>query len=460
MTIKPSIFRDYDIRAIIPDELDMEGVKRIAQATYNYFKPKTLSIGCDARNTGPEIKQIFIEVFLKSGVDITDLGKISTDMMTFASGQYNYDLSIQVTASHNPAAYNGFKMAQKGGRSVSGPTGFYAIRDLALSDKNLEYQADKSGQLKKRDIYKDWIDFCLSFIDLSKIKPFKAVIDAGNGIAGQIFGHPYLKEKLPVEIVPLYFEPDGDFPNHIPDPLKEENRRDLVAKVEQTKADFGAIVDGDGDRISFITETGQFVTGSVVTAMIAENILKDNPGAMILYNAVCSRAVPKIISKNGGQSQRTRVGYSLIKKDMEETGALFAGEHSAHFFYKQTYNSESSLLTFLMILSLISQKNKTFDELINIYNPYSQSGEINFEVEDKQKVMKTAEETYQDRAEKIDWLDGISIWFDNGWVSLRSSNTQPLLRLNVEADTKEQMEGLRDEFRNFILSHGGKPFND
>lgn len=455
MVIKPHIFRDYDVRAVIPDDLDMEGVKRIGEATISHFKPKKVAIGRDARVSGEKILKQLSQLFLNAGIKITYLGQITTDMMTFSAGNYDFDLAIMVTASHNPAKYNGFKMATRGGLSVSGPTGFYQIRDLALSKKKL-LLSKKKGVLTKKNIYNDWIDFCFSFVDLKKIKPFKVVVDTGNGVAGKLFSHPKIKEKLPIKIIPLYFELDGSFPNHLPDPLKMENLADLIKKVKEEKADFGASLDGDGDRIAFVDEKGKFVSGTLITSLLAESLLKKTPGATILYNAVCGRIAPETIEKFGGKSKRVRVGYSLIKQEMVKTKAIFAGEHSCHYFYKDTFNSEASLLTLSLVLELVSEKNKSFSQVISSYDKYVNSGENNFEVEDKMAVMKAIEKAYKDKAESIDWLDGVTIWFKDNWVNIRPSNTQPLLRLNIEADNEKILKEKENEFIKLIKSLGGK----
>ncbi len=458
MIISPSIFKNYDIRGIIPDELDIDGVKRIIQATAAYFRPSTVCLGYDARKTSRQISQAAREIFLANGIDVVSLGMVTTDMITFASGKFEYDLSIMITASHNPSSYNGFKMATKGGISVSGQTGFYQIRDLVLSNKEFNFN-NQRGKLIHKNIYQDWIDFCFSLADLTKIKKMRVVIDAANGAGGKLFGHDYLTNKLPVEIIPLYFQPDGDFPNHLPNPLKSENLEDLRKKVKKESADFGIALDGDGDRIGFITSQGKFITGTVATAIIAKNLLQKSPGEMVLYNAVCGRVVPEVVKKSGGRSKRVRVGYSLIKKEMQEEKAIFAGEHSCHYFYRHVYNSEASLLTFLLILEEISGRGLSFTQMVDQIDKYPQSGEINFEVEDKEEVMKEVEELYKNKAKSIDWLDGISIWFEDWWANIRPSNTQPLLRLNLEADNKEILTNKTKELISLIESLGGRKSN-
>lgn len=457
--IQPQIFRDYDIRAIIPDELDMEGVKRIAQATYHHQKPKTVALCYDARVTGPEIAGLFRDVYLAAGVDVFWYGLTTTDMKSFISGRHQPDLAIMVTASHNPPEYNGFKMDRKGADSINGDSGFYAIRDLALSDKHLSLPAGK-GTLTTKDIYPEWIDFCFSFVDPEKIKPLKVIVDTGNGSGGVLFSHPNLTKRLPIQIKPLFFEPDGRFPNHIPNPVKEENLARLKQEVVSQGADYGVALDGDGDRITFITDRGEFVSGTIITALIAETFLRRDPDQTIAYNAVCGRAVPETVEKMGGTALRTRVGYSVIKEKMREHKAVFAGEHSCHFLYRDAYYSEAALLTFLLVAESFSQAGMTFTDFIAPFNTYYQSGEINFEIEDKQGVMEKVAQHAEKTAETIDWLDGVSIWYPEYWISLRPSNTQPLLRLNLEAKTKKILADKTQEAKDLLLSLGAKPSSD
>ncbi len=456
MTINPDIFKNYDIRGVIPDELDMAGVNRLAEAVVDYFKPKQVAIGRDVRNTSPEIFSLFKEVFLGAGVNVFDLGIVSTDMVYFASGKLDADLSIMITASHNPAEYNGFKMMTKGAKAVSGDTGFYPLRDLVLSAKKFNLSSKNKGKLTSVDIYQDWIDFCLSFVDLKKITPKKVVIDAGNGVAGKLFGHPYLNEKLPVEIIPLYFKPDGNFPNHLPNPLNQDNLTDIQNEINRRQADFGVVLDGDGDRIGFLSEKGEFLSGTATTALIAGELLKKYPGEMILYNAVCGRIVPETVKNAGGVSERVRVGHSLIKAEMRESNALFAGEHSCHYFYRDVYFAEASLVSFLSMIDYLSLNEVPFSTAVRQFNKYPRSGEINFQVNDKQVVIKGIEKNYHQKADTVDWLDGVSVWFKTWWANIRPSNTQPLLRLNVEADNSQVLNEKTEELISLIESLGGQ----
>lgn len=455
MTINPGIFRDYDIRAVIPEELDLEGAERIGRATISLFKPKKVAISYDARLTGKEIYNRLKEAFLNMGVDVIGLGQITTDMMSYSAMELGYDLSIIVTASHNPGIYNGFKMCRSILGPVNGETGFYKIRDMVLSSQKFPDSQIK-GNYEERDIYKEWIDFCFSLYKGEKIRPFKVVIDTGNGIAGKLFGHKYLLEKLPIKIIPLFFKPDGNFPNHIPNPLKTENLQFLIHKIKKEKAYFGVAIDGDGDRIVFLTETGKPLSGTIIITLISQILLNKNPGSMILYNSVCGRIIKEKVKEWGGQSKRVRVGYSLIEKEMRKTGAIFAGEYSCHFLYQKTHNCEASLYTLLLILGLLSKSKIPFSKIVAPLDKYFQSGEINFETNDKEKIMKEIEKRYQNKARSIDWLDGVTIWFDNFWANIRPSNTQPLLRLNIEADNQNIGDQKKEEFISLIVSLGAK----
>lgn len=458
MLIKSGIFKDYDIRAIIGDELDMEGVKRIAEASIALFNPKNVSIGRDMRLSGNKIFKILSRTYLQNGIDVIDLGLITSDMSYFASDKGGYDMSIMISASHNPPEYNGLKFVLKGARAVSGDSGIYDIRDWALSKKSLKVSQKQEGRLTKKDYYQEWIDYCLSLVDVQKIRPFKIVIDAGNGMASVLFEK--LKGKTPFEIVPLFFKLDGNFPNHIPNPLKPENIVDLQKRVKRENADFGVGFDGDGDRIAFVDEAGKYITGTVLTAMLAEILLRKHPGETILYNAVCGRVVPETIKKYKGKPIRTRVGHTLIKEAMRKHNGLFCGEHSGHYFYKATSFAESALLTLLLITQLLTLRKQKLSQIVEELDKYPSIPETNFEVADKKGVMKKIEEKYKDAAGSIDWLDGLSIWFKDYWANVRPSNTQPLLRLNLEADDKETLKEKKTEFITTIEKLGGKLSKD
>ena len=428
MIINPSIFRDYDIRAVAGKELDEEGVAKIAKAIFQVFKPKSIQVGHDMRITSPAYHKVFVETMLNLGVDVTDLGLVSTDMLYFASGTYPEDFALTISASHNPPEYNGMKMVKKGAIAVSGDSGIYQIRDLAISDKNLDITPVARGNLTQRNIMTDWINHLLTFVDLKVMKPFRVVSDTGNGMAGYFM--PALEEKLPWDVSHLFYELDGTFPNHVPSPIEEKNRLDCINKVT--------------------------LTGTIMTAMIAENILQKNPGSTILYNAIVGRIVPEIIKKYRGRSERVRVGHTLIKEAMRRTNAEFCGEHSGHYYFKQNFFADSAIIAALLVAELMSAKNKKLSELYDEYDKYKSSEEINFEVKDKEAVMKKIEQEYKSSAVSVDWLDGVSIWFKGYWFNVRPSNTEPLLRLNVEADNSFLLEEKIKELVDKIESLGGK----
>jgi phosphomannomutase len=454
MVINPKIFRDYDVRGVVPEQLDGEGAKRIGKVLAEIFKPKQVAVGNDMRITADQIAGGLKEGLLEQGVDVTDLGLISTDMAYYAAGKHNFDLAIAVSASHNPSQYNGFKIVKKGAVAVSGNSGIYDIRDYAVSDKKIP-SAEKKGKLTYKDLSMEFVCHCLSLVNVDKLKKYKVVVDAGNAMAGHII--PKLALFLPIDIIPLYFALDGTFPNHIPNPLLPEAQKDLRKKVLAEDADFGIAFDGDGDRMYLMDETGRLVSGTITTAMLAEAILKKHPRETILYNAVTGRVVPEVINNFSGKGKRVRVGHTLIKEAMRKNKAYFAGEHSGHYYFRQNYYADSAFAAMLFALELISKTNKPLSKIIAKYDKYPKIPETNFEVENKQKLMERLEDSFKNEADKIDWLDGVSIWFKEGWANIRPSNTQPLLRLNVEADNKQILEQMKNKFVKKIKKLGGKP---
>lgn len=457
MTIDPQIFRDYDMRAVVPDQLDEQGLRRIAKALVYHFRPKSIQVGHDMRTTSPQFQRAIIEELVNLGVNVVNLGLASTDMLYFAAGKYSEDMAINISASHNPPTYNGLKIVKKGSVAVSGKTGIYDVKDLALSDKKLKPATQKKGKIINRDIMDGYIEKVLSFIHLGKMKPIKVVSDTGNGMAGYFM--PHLEKKLPWKVTRLYYELDGTFPNHVPSPIEEKNRIDCINKVKEIGADVGLTFDGDGDRVFMVDEKGRTLSGTVMTAIIAENLLQKHPGQKILYNAVVGRVVPEIIKKNKGVPIRVRVGHTLIKEDMRKYNGLFCGEHSGHYFFKDFYFADSAIIAALLAIELMSIKNKKLSEFLDEYDKYpgtGQTNEINFVVDDKKGVMKKIEKEFKDQAESIDWLDGVSVWFPDWWFNVRPSNTEPLLRLNVEADNDILYESKLKLLVNKIESLGGK----
>jgi len=450
-SIDLSIFKDYDVRGVYPSQINGDVAKAIAYAIVRHFHPKTIVIGRDMRVSGEEIRDGFAKTFAAVGIDVFDMGLVGTEMMSFVAGAYPYDLVLMLTASHNPPEYNGIKMTRKGAIPVSIDSGFREIRDL-ISEGPLP-DAPTPGKITDIDVYPDWKKKILSIVDVSTIKPFSVVADAGNGMAGKLL--PYLFSSTKVQVTPLFFELDGTFPNHVPNPLIEKNNEFLIKKILEIHGDVGLAFDGDADRMYLVDDKGRFVSGTVTTALLAKYFLQQHPGEMVLYNAICGRIVPETIKKYGGKSQRVRVGYSYIKAAMKETNAIFCGEHSGHYFHRDYFNSESGVMSALMILNLISKENKKLSELVDELNIYPASGEINFVVQDIPTILSAIKTGYPD-AESLDELDGISVWYPTYWFNFRASKTEPLLRLNVEANNAEILAAKTNELVAKMEALGGK----
>jgi phosphomannomutase len=451
MNIDTSIFKDYDIRGTVPDQLNRDVARAIGYAIVRKFAPKTIAICRDMRVSGPEIRDGLVEAFTKAGVNVFDAGLTGTELAYFIAGTTDYDMVVMISASHNPPQYNGLKIVMKGPVAISGDTGLKEIRDLVAEGPLPD--STTVGTVTAIDPFEGWKKKVLSLVDPTKLKPLSVVIDAGNGMAGKLA--PLVFEGLPLKTTPMYFELDGTFPNHTPNPLIETNNTDLIAKVKELNADAGLTFDGDADRVFFVDDTGRFVSGSIVTALLARHMLQEHPGEYVLYSAVCGRIVPETIEKYGGKHKRVRVGHSFMKAYMKENHAIFAGEHSGHYYHRDYFNSESGVLTALMVLSLISQDGRKFSEIVKELDVYPASGEINFEVPNADGVLAAVSEANKD-ADSIDELDGLSIWYKTYWINLRVSKTEPLIRLNVEANTKEILEKKLQEIIDLIKSKGGK----
>lgn len=450
MTIDTTIFKDYDIRGTYPAQINGEVAKAIGYAIIRKFQPRTVAIVRDMRLSGQEIRDGLVSAFTKSGIDVFDGGLAGTELAYFIAGTSKYDMVIMISASHNPADYNGLKIVLKGPVAVSGDTGLKEIKAL-LSEGPLPAAAEV-GTVTGIDPFPAWRAKVRSLVDTSTLKPLSIVVDAGNGMAGKLV--PLIFDGLPMKVTPVFFDLDGTFPNHTPNPLIESNNQALVAKMKETKADVGLAFDGDADRVFFVDDTGRFVSGTLVTALLARHILSVHPDEYVLYSAVCGRIVPETIEKYGGKYQRVRVGHSFMKAYMKEYGAIFAGEHSGHYYHRDFFNSESGVGTALMVLSLICQDRRKFSEIVDELDVYPASGEINFAVSDMQRVMDTVKGQYKD-AKSMDELDGLSVWYDDYWFNLRTSKTEPLIRLNVEADTKELLKEKTDALVQIIQSLGG-----
>jgi phosphomannomutase len=449
--VDPYIFKSYDIRGIYPNQLNGEVAYRVGRALADYLRdkgePEEIFVGRDMRLSSEELFAAFSKGLIEQGFGVFDLGLTGTEVYYFAVGEYHKP-GAMITASHNPPEYGGLKMIRTGVVALSGADGIPQLKEAVLK-RAFKPKAERPGRVRSRDLHQAWRRKILSLVDLDLIKDKRIVVDAGNAMAGKLV--PIIFEGLPVEIIPMFFELDGSFPNHIPDPLKAENVEPVRKRVLEEGADFGVAFDGDGDRFFVIDDTGKFVSGTLTTAMLAEVILAKYPGSLLLYNAVCGRIVPEVIEKLGGRSKRVRVGHSFIKNYMKEYGAVFAGEHSGHYFYRDYYRAESGLLSLLYIIEFLSRRGQKLSEVVKELDVYYQSGEINSEVKSREGKMNEIEKIYRDKY-RIDRVDGVSVWGNGWWANVRPSGTEPLLRLNVEADNAALMQEKRDELLALIRS--------
>jgi len=434
-----TVFKAYDVRGVYPEELDEELAYRIGRAFALYLRPRHVVVGRDMRISSPALAEAIIRGLLDQGVDVTNVGLVSTDALYFAVGKYRFDGGVMVTASHNPPEYNGFKLCREEAQALSLDSGIGEIRDLVLRGEFPE--PERRGTLVEGDILDDFAAHVLSFIDTSIIKPFTIVVDAGNGMGGLIA--PKVLGRLPVRIIPLYFELDGRFPNHVPNPIEPENVRDLQRAIREHGADMGIAFDGDADRMFILDEQARLVGGDMVTALVAKALLQKHPGAKIVYNLICSRAVPETIRQYGGVPIRSRVGHSFIKALMRQHDAIFGGEHSGHFYFRDNWYADSGIIAAVTVLELLSREGVTVSQAITPIDRYYRSGEINVEARDFAAVLQALEEHFHDG--QIDHLDGLTVEYPDWWFNARPSNTQPLLRINVEATTPELLRKKTEE---------------
>jgi phosphomannomutase len=437
-SIDLGIFKSYDIRGTYPDQLDERAAELIGRAFVEQVGASTVAVGRDMRESSKPLFDAFARGVMTQGADVVDLGLTSTDELYFAVGKYGYPAGAMITASHNPKEYNGLKLCREGAIALSADTGVFAIRDLVAAGSFAT--PARRGTTSQRDVLPDFVDHCLSFIDAKTIRPLRVAIDCGNGMGGLIV--PAIFKRLPVEVIPLYFDLDGSFPNHPASPIEPENMADLQKAVREGNADLGAAFDGDADRVFITDEHGELVGGDMVTALVADMLLRSHPGATILYNLICSRGVPELIEKRGGVGVRTRVGHSIIKAVMRERNAVFGGEHSGHFYFRDHYFADSGLIALLVVLELVSRENKPVSELLKPLDRRFRSGEINSRVDDVPRKLDELVAAFPDA--EIDRLDGITIQYPDWWCNVRPSNTEPLLRLNVEADSRELLAQKRD----------------
>jgi len=446
VNIDPGIFAAYDMRGIYGKDLNDEIAYQIGRAAALYLQVPEIAVGRDMRVSSPPLAAALLRGITDQGANAIELGMTTTDELYFAVGKFNYRAGIMITASHNPKQYNGMKFCRAQAFPISLESGLADIRDLAMRGEFPE-PASK-GQVIKRDVTDAFIEHALSFIDVSKIKPLKVVIDAGNGMAGMIM--PRVFKHLPCTLVPLYFELDGTFPNHPASPIEPENMEDLQKKVREVGADLGAAFDGDADRMFPVDEHGNVVDGSMVTAVVSQSLLRKHPGSTILYNLIVSKSVPELVEKMGGVAIRTRVGHSYIKAEMRRLNAIYGGEHSGHFYFRDNWFADSGLIALLITLELVSVEGKPLSELLKPLDKWVRSGEVNSKVNDVQGKLKALEEHYGTQAQSVDHLDGITVDFSDWWFNVRPSNTEPLLRLNVEARNRELLQQKFNEVLAFI----------
>ncbi|MGW0469047.1 phosphomannomutase/phosphoglucomutase [Streptomyces sp. NPDC003027] len=439
------IVKAYDVRGVVPDQWD-EGLAELFGAAFvRVTGADAIVVGHDMRPSSPGLSGAFARGAARLGCDVTLIGLCSTDQLYFASGQLNLP-GAMFTASHNPAQYNGIKMCRAGAAPVGQDTGLAEIRTLVeqWSEQGAPEAAAAPGTVTERETLDDYATYLRSLVDLTAIRPLKVVVDAGNGMGGHTV--PTVLGGLPLDVVPMYFELDGTFPNHEANPLDPKNIVDLQARVRAEGADLGLAFDGDADRCFVVDERGEPVSPSAITALVAARELAKHPGGTVIHNLITSWSVPEVVRENGGTPVRTRVGHSFIKEEMARTGAIFGGEHSAHYYFKDFWNADTGMLAALHVLAALGGQEGTLSELVSAYDRYASSGEINSTVADQTARMAAVKAAY-DGADGVtlDELDGLTVTAGDWWFNLRASNTEPLLRLNVEARDEATAAKLRDE---------------
>jgi phosphomannomutase len=439
--LDPKAFKAYDVRGLYPGELDEEGAYAIGRAYVEQFEPARIAVGRDMRLSSPTMAKAVIEGATAAGAEVLDIGLVGTEMVYFAVGELGLDGGVMVTASHNPKDYTGMKIVRAGALPVGGDSGLLDVRDRAVGIGTGQRPVPRAAEAY--DIWPAYVDRLMSFVDVSELRPLKVVIDAANGMAGTML--PPLLERLPINAVRCYFEPDGTFPNHEPNPLLPENREFIVRKTLEEGADFGVAFDGDADRCFFVDDSGEFVAGDFATALFAQGVLEKEPGARVIYDVRASWAVPETIEAAGGEAVVSRVGHAFIKLLMREIDAAFAGEVSGHYYFRDFSQADSGVVPFLLMLERISKGGAKLSELLRPFRElYFITGEINTPVADVPAKLAELEERFGPDG-KVSHLDGLSVEAEDWHFNVRPSNTEPLLRLNLEARSQELMERKRDE---------------
>jgi phosphomannomutase len=439
------IFKAYDVRGVYPEELNEDACRRIARAFVTFAKADKIVLGHDMRLSSPALSKAFVAGATEQGADVVVIGLCSTDMLYFASGILDLP-GVMFTASHNPKEYNGMKFCRRKAAPISIDTGLADIRDMAFGG-NFPASSRK-GHAENQDMLERYVDHALGLIDVSQLRPLRVVADAGNGMGGLIL--PAVYKRLPCELIGHCFDLDGSFPDHQPDPINPDNIKLLQNWVLQDGGDLGMAFDGDADRVFLVDDRGEPVSGSLTTALIARRILKTHPGEKIIYNLINSWIVPETIVEYGGTPVKERVGHSFIKQTMANTGAIFAGEHSGHYYFRDNFRADSGLIASLFVLEIVSLLDEPLSQILEPFKKYYDSGEINSEVKDIPAKLEEIARVYSDG--KIDHLDGITVEFEDWWFNVRPSNTEPLIRLNLEGRTRELMERKRDEVLAVIRS--------
>jgi phosphomannomutase len=450
VTVDPSIFKAYDVRGTYPDQMDEELAYRIGRAFPRVLSelqdvPVTdlrVAVGRDMRLSAPAMAERYARGIVDEGADVLDIGMAGTEMVYWTVGSRSLDGGLACTASHNPKSYTGAKLVKRGAIALSGDSGIGELRErVAAGDP--DPPAERAGEIAREEVGDEFRRAALGYVNAERIAPMRVVVDGGNGMAGPMVGP--LLDSFPIEQVKTYWEPNGEFPDHEPNPLLPENRKFIVDKVRETGADLGIAWDGDADRCFFIDDTGEFVAGDFLTALLAESIVRKEPGAMILYDVRASRAVRDVVERAGGRAEVNRVGHAFFKTRMRDTGAAFGGEVSGHYYFRDFYCADSGTIPALLILELLSVEGKRMSELLEpLRSSYFISGEINSEVDDQEGKMRELAERYSDG--RVGWLDGVSADFDNWHFNVRPSNTEPLLRLNLESVVSEEhMREKRDD---------------
>ncbi len=442
--IDSTIFKSYDIRGIYPDQLNEDTAYKIGRGFVKYTSAKKVAVGYDARISSPKLFKAFSEGIISQGSDLYNIGQVPTECLYFSVGKYDFDAGIMITASHNPKEYNGFKMIKKNGNSIEVIRG----EDLRSIVKVGDFDNIAKGKIEQKNIWQDYINHILSFVNLDTIKPFKVAVDASNGVAGLTVAK--IGDKLPVKIFLLNYEPDGDFPNHSPNPLLKGSTDQIKKEIEKESADFGFIFDGDADRIFLVDENGWLVRADITLLLLAKYFLQKNPGSAIAYNAICSKAVPEFIKKWEGKPVRTKVGFVNVREGLLENNGIMGGELSGHYCFRDNYYLDSGMIGFLILLQIISQEHKKVSEIVQELSPYVKSSEINFEIKNKEEILNKVKQKYTNG--KQDYLDGITVEYNNWGFNVRASQTEPLLRLTIEANTEDLLKEKQKELESFIKS--------